>query len=121
MNKIRVGKYTDVQLKAPGSIAIQLDVITLSVTNPSRAVYAALGVCWTGRGRPKVSYARSQYVAALYGGLVLEELLKRDDGTTPSQVMDAGIVALQLIQAKAGGLYAQEVEETADFTPAAEE
>ncbi len=114
---MKIGKYGDVKLEAPPSVAVQLDVINLSTANFPRSLYAALGVCWRGRGRPSTSYAASGYNPAVYGGLVLEELLRRDDDTNVTQIVEAGGEALRILREKAGELYASEVEETADFTP----
>jgi hypothetical protein len=104
MEKVKIGKYEDVRLEAPPSVAIQLDVINLAATNFPRSLYAALGVCWRGRGRPTVSYARAGYQPAVYGALVLEELLKRPDGTNITEIVSAGGAALQVLREKTGEL-----------------
>ena len=116
---ITIGKYEDVRLEAPSSIAIQLDIVNLASNNFPRSLYAALGVCWRGRGRPSASYARAGYNPAVYGGQVLEELILRDDGTTVDQIVTAGGLALKAINAKTTELYAADVEAAADFTEGA--
>lgn len=114
--KPTIGKYADVWLEAPGSVAIQLDIINLSSTNFPRSLYAALGVCWRGKGSPDVNYARCGYDPAMYGGMVLDQLLKRNDGTTVEEIIKAGGDALGIIKLKYGELSAVEVQETVDFT-----
>lgn len=113
-----IGKYEDIRLEAPSSVAVQLDIIHLAADNLPRALYAALGVCWRGRGRPRVDYARCGYRPALYGGQVLQELVTRGDGTTIDQVVAAGGVALGKLTEAVGGLDGGDVKETADFTEA---
>jgi len=114
--KPTIGKYAEVRLVAPASVAIQLDIINLSHRNFPRSLYAALGVCWRGKGAPDVSYARCGYDPAMYGGHVLDRLIKRGDGTTPDQIIAAGGDALGIIKLKYGELSAAEVQETSDFT-----
>jgi hypothetical protein len=113
-----IGKYEDVTLEAPSSVAMQLDIIHLGTDNLPRALYAALGVCWRGRGRPSVSYARCGYNPAVYGGKVLQELVTRGDGTTIDQVVAAGGAALGKLNEAVGSLNGGDVKEAADFSEA---
>tara|TARA_R110000824_G_scaffold123456_2_gene281341 strand:+ start:2322 stop:2690 length:369 start_codon:yes stop_codon:yes gene_type:complete len=113
--KPTIGKYAEVWLEAPASVAIQLDIINLSNVNFPRSLYAALGVCWRGKGSPDVSYARCGYDPAAYGGIVLDKLIKREDGTTVQQIIEAGGDALTLVKLKYGSLSAVEVQGTVDF------
>jgi len=115
-----IGKYEDVTLEAPSSVATRLDIVHLYYGNgvKNRSLFAALGVCWRGRGRPSASYARCGHDPAVYGGKVLEELLMRKDGTTLEQIFEAGIAAMGKLSEAVAHLSGGDVKEAADFSEA---
>ena len=84
-----------VELRAPESYSVALDVVAAAARNPTRAMAAALGVCWTGPGRPGGMYERSGYDVMLYGGRVRDALM-RMEGVTDDQVAEATVAAFEL-------------------------
>jgi hypothetical protein len=80
-----------VPLTVPASMASRYDVLISYTKSPTRAAHAALGLCWTGPGRPK---AAASYDVCEYGGRVMDELCAR--GVSPVQSMAAAIVAFNL-------------------------
>tara|TARA_R110000868_G_scaffold175059_1_gene411989 strand:- start:84 stop:446 length:363 start_codon:yes stop_codon:yes gene_type:complete len=81
-------------LRLPPSFASRYDVVAAIEANPYRAMAAALGLCWHGRGR--ITGAKWSGGKVLdYGGAVIDELLGR--GVTYADVALAGSRALDLI------------------------
>jgi hypothetical protein len=90
----------EVTLALPGSMAIRYDIVGAGSSNAQRALWAALGVCWTAgtsAGAPSARLSRHQYDPMAYGGAVFDELVSR--GATPSQLLTAGRVAYDLLSA----------------------
>lgn len=90
---VQVGKQT-VQLLLPPSFALRYEIGLAGSTNWQRAIFAALGVCWSGPGAPKVKYAGS-YDPLVYGGEVLDELVAR--GLRPKDAWDAAATAYRFL------------------------
>ena len=84
-----------VRLTIPRSYSVAQDVVLAASTNPLRAFAAALGACWTGHGRPKVTYQAAGYSALDYGGQVRDELVAR--GVSSADVTAAGVEAFNLL------------------------
>lgn len=80
-----------VPLAVPASMAARYDVLIAYNKSPTRAAHAALGLAWTGPGRPK---AAASYDVCEYGGRIMDELCAR--GVSPVQSMAAAIVAFNL-------------------------
>ncbi len=108
----------DVVLKTPASYAVRMEIWGLTTTSYTRAIGAAVGVCWYGPGKPRVQFAACGFAPAIYGGRVIDELVER--GIATKEIVDAGKVALELIK---GGLATEEqIAEAEGFTgPAAPE
>lgn len=85
----------DVRLEAPRSYTVRTDIVLLERRNRLRAMMAALGVCWRGASRPKVTYDQAGWDPAAYGGAVLDELVER--GIAPAEAFRAGAEAMGLI------------------------
>lgn len=59
---------------------------------PDLVFCAALGACWTGKGRPKATYA---YDPMAYGAAVLDDLADR--GIEAGEILEAGAEAFLLV------------------------
>lgn len=110
-------KPQDAALALPGSMAVRWDIARLYDGNESRALAAALGVCWTGPGRPPVRYTPGN--PAAYGGAVIDELLARA-GVSYADILEGGARAFSLI---AGSLVseAEVKEQEGNFAAAADQ
>ena len=105
---------SEIRLSLPDSLMLRYEVSHLLVSNFQRGICAALGICWRGTGRPKVSFAQCQHNMAVYGGHVFDELMSR--GIEYEEILSAGGEAIKLIH---GGLVSSsEVEEVENFTEA---
>ncbi len=64
-------------LEQPTDLAAVVDCIRLAKRNATRAGYMAIALCWpmAEPGRPKTSYADTEYDSGRFGGLVLDELV----------------------------------------------
>lgn len=87
---VKVGDR-QVQLSPPASMASRYDLLLAYSKSPTRAAHAALGLCWTGPGRPK---APASYDVCEYGGRVMDELCAR--GVSPVLSMAAAIAAFNV-------------------------
>lgn len=90
---VKVGAR-DVVLTLPKSMSVRYDIAAYYNTNSTRALAAALGLCWGALGKPKVKYEDSYSVGA-YGGAVFDELLSR--GVSAQEIALAGSWAYVLI------------------------
>lgn len=98
--KVMIGTQ-EVELRAPPSISTQLELYTFYVRSSLniRPFGAALGACWASpKGRPNVNVRALEYEWGLIGQAVMDDLLARP-GVTEKQLMEAGRVAIDLIQA----------------------
>ena len=82
------------ELKAPKSLASAYDVAGAAGKNPSRAMYASLGLCWNGKQKLRSKFSDS-YDALQYGGEVFDELTRV--GFSPSEIIDAATSAFSLM------------------------
>jgi len=78
----------EIPLRIPTSYAVRYDLLVGFAVNPTRAWAAALGLCWTGPGRPGGRYGHN---VAIYGGNVIDELVGR--GIKLVQLQAAGLAA----------------------------
>lgn len=98
---VKVGSR-EVVLTLPKSMSVRYDVAAYYNVNSTRALAAALGLCWGALGKPKAKYEDSYSVGA-YGGAVFDELLAR--GVSAQEIALAGswayvLIARSLPQAK---------------------
>jgi hypothetical protein len=100
---------TDIRLALPPSFAQRHEIIIAAGTNPQRAIFAALGVCWQGKDRPRAKYG---FEPLVYGGAVLDELVGR--GHKVAAMYDAGRAAFDLLSMSV--LTESEVSAAEDFT-----
>lgn len=109
--EIRLGKDT-IQLKAPKSIALRMDIWAAWSDSTIRSFAAALAMCWASPGKPKTQLHQAKYNIPVFGGLVIEELAQR--GYTAGQIQAGGLVAFMLCRRDlvSGG----EVEEAENFS-----
>ena len=97
--EVKLGKYGDIKLKAPRSLATCMQFTALWAGDNDRAVLAqlcagALGVCCD----PLPIYAPSASAPLDYGFMVLEELLNA--GIAPSKIYKLGSECLALMAGK---------------------
>ena len=85
----------DIRLKLPKSFTLRNEIATAAINNLHRACGAALGICWTGPGRPAARY-ESTYSPLVFGGAVIDELCA-DRGLGWPDVFAAGVAASTLI------------------------
>lgn len=90
---VRVGQR-EVILTLPKSMSVRYDVAAYYSVNSTRALAAALGLCWGALGKPKAKYEDSYSVGA-YGGAVFDELLSK--GVSAQEIAVAGSWAYVLI------------------------
>lgn len=90
-----------IQLEAPKDFMICREIVRASGDNYERAICAALGVCWRGKGRPKARY-KTDYNALRYGGDVYNELIAR--GVQPREIAWASHLALHHCAVHAGAV-----------------
>lgn len=90
---VKVGTR-EIGLVLPKSLSVRFDVAAYYQTNSTRALAAALALCWGGMGRPKAKY-ESSYNVGQYGGEVFDELVGR--GVSPAEIAAAGSWAYVLI------------------------
>lgn len=115
MEKVNVGGK-DVGLTLPKSFALRNEIAVAGITNWQRAVVAALGVCWTGPGKPKAKY-ESTYSPMEYGGEVIDELVER--GLDPADLWEPAAKAYYLVTSSL--LAESEVADKEVFTGAQKE
>ena len=113
MNTTTIGE-DEIRLALPDSLMLRYEVSHLLVSNFQRGICAALGICWRGPGRPKVSFAHCQHNMAVYGGQVFDELMSR--GIDYEEILSAGGEAIRLVHQ--GLVSSDEVEEVESFTEA---
>lgn len=82
-----------ITLARPRSYAARYDVLVASGQNQSRALVAALGLCWVGPTRPRARYERT-HNPLTYGGEVLDELVER--GLRRGDILAAAVQAWPL-------------------------
>lgn len=90
---VKVGNR-DVILTLPKSMSVRYDVAAYYNVNSTRALAAALGLCWGVIGRPKAKYEDS-YSVGQYGGQVFDELLSK--GVSAQEIALAGSWAYVMI------------------------
>lgn len=90
---VRVGQR-EVILTLPKSMSVRYDVAAYYNTNSTRALAAALGLCWGVIGRPKAKY-EDTFNVGVYGGAVFDELLSK--GVSAQEIALAGSWAYVLI------------------------
>lgn len=102
----------DVPLVLPTSFALLADVVGASQRNQTRAFAAALGLCWSGKDRPRARLEAYSFDVMAYGGAVLDELGQRS--IRYGDIIVAGAVAWSLCAAAI--LTEPEVVEVEGFT-----
>lgn len=102
-----------VRLELPASVSVRHEITRSAADNTTRALFAALGACWRGAGRPAVKYAATGYNPLKYGGAVYDELIARD-GADDAELWTAAGVAFSLIADE--WITADEVDAAVDFT-----
>ena len=111
-NEVTIGDRV-VRLELPASVAIRHEITRSAAENSTRALFAALGACWRGAGRPAAKYASNGYNPLRYGGAVYDELHARD-GVDEAELWTAAGAAFALIAKEwIGG---DEVDDAVDFT-----
>ena len=90
---VKVGNR-EVVLTLPKSMSVRYDVAAYYNTNSTRALAAALGLCWGALGKPKAKYEDS-YSVGQYGGAVFDELVAK--GVSAQEIALAGSWAYVLI------------------------
>lgn len=101
-------------LKAPPDAMVCREIAVAHATHEERALCAALGACWQGKGRPKARY-KTDYNPLRYGGEVYNELVAR--GIHPREIAWAGLMAMHHCAVGAAGVPTKkEVDEAANFT-----
>lgn len=83
---VKLGDAT-IPLKMPESHALRWDIMALGGSNFPRACAAALGACWHGKTRPKVTYGQCGYAAGEFGGRVIDLLVSQ--GHQVSAIVEA--------------------------------
>lgn len=105
-----------VPLEAPQDFMVCREIVKSAGDNYERAVCAALGVCWRGKGRPRTRY-KTDYNPLRYGGEVFNELAER--GVHPKEIAWAGTIALHHCAVRAGAVPLKaEVDATVNFSDA---
>jgi len=92
---VKVGNR-EVVLTLPKSISVRYEIAGYYNTNSTRALAAALGLCWGAGviGRPKAKYEDS-FNVGVYGGQVFDELISK--GVSAQEIALAGSWAYVLI------------------------
>lgn len=85
---------SEARLAAPGSPGLRASVLMLAESNPIAFAGAALGLCWSGPGRPKVKISPADIGA--YGIKVYDEVVQRD-GVTLADFWEAASRSVDLI------------------------
>ena len=85
---VKVGSR-EVVLTLPKSMSVRYDVAAYYNVNSTRALAAALGLCWGAGviGRPKAKY-EDTFNVGVYGGQVFDELLSK--GVSAQEIALAG-------------------------------
>jgi hypothetical protein len=97
---------------------LRLDLAAAMNENTNRAFAAVLGLAWVGEGKPKASLERCRYNVLTYGGLVINELVKR--GLTAVQVVTYGAAVFSQCVSMKGIITESEVKEAAGFSEGGE-
>lgn len=107
----------EVPLTLPTSFAVRSEITLATEANWQRAIFAALGACWRGPGRPKARYEASN-APLIYGAAVLDELIGRGlrladlwAPATQAYKMVAASILTEEEVAAAEGFFAGEQEE----------
>ena len=105
------------KLSAPSSVAQRYSIVNAADGNQIYALFAALGACWRGPGRPKTKIATFKFDFARYGQAVFDEM--HDRGLEVDTVVEvAGEAFMLCLQ---GILSKEDVDAFADFTAAQSE
>jgi len=98
---------------------LRMDLAQGMFQNQSRAFAAALGMAWVGEGKPKANLSRCRYDVLQYGGLVINELVKR--GISAMQVITYGAAVYAKCVTLDGIVSDDEVKEAAGFSESEED
>lgn len=110
---VKVGAIM-VPLTAPTSVSLRADVCVAANLNMQRAGGAALGLCWSGPGKPKAKLAKYKHVLNEYGGAVIDELAAT--GVPLVEIFAAGTTAIAMCSD--GLVWSAEVDEAEGFSEA---
>ena len=104
-------------LAAPSSAAQRYSVVTEASGNQLYALFAALGACWRGEGRPKTKITTYKFDFPRYGQAVFDEMDGRgaDIEGLVEVAGEAFMLCLEGIVSK------EDVDALADFTAAQSE
>lgn len=100
IDEVTIGGHK-IRLEAPKDFMVCREIVRASGDNYERAICAALGVCWNGKGTPKTRY-KTDYNALRYGGDVYNELVGR--GVHPREIAWASHLALHHCALHAGAV-----------------
>jgi len=93
---------------------LRMDLAQGMFQNQTRAFAAALALAWVGDGKPKASLSRCRYDVLQFGGLVINELVKR--GISAMQVITYGAAVYARCVTLDGIVSEDEVKEAAGFS-----